>query len=298
MAQRHRARRPAEPIERLQQLGLGYLARSTARARRSRPASGSACSSPARCATAPPACSTCSTSPRSGCTPPTSTACSASSTTCWRTATRWCSSTTTCACCAMPTTSSRSAPARAPTGGEIIAQGTVDEVEPQPALAHRRRSSRRERDACAPERAAARGRACSTHGRHPLGDRARSTRCRPRSRSPSRAGRLTAVTGVSGSGKTTLVLESLVPALQAPRSPGDALPAHVRRGGGAGHRAAANLIDATPIGANVRSTVATYSGVLDDLRRAYAKLPDGQGARPEGGGRSRTTRAVAALPHL
>ena len=85
-------------------------------------------------------------------------------------------------------------------------------------------------------------------------------------------GRLTAVTGVSGSGKTTLVLESLVPGLRAVIA-GEALPAHVRSVDAAGlHRA--NLIDATPIGANVRSTVATYSGVLDDLRRAYAKLPE------------------------
>ena len=85
-------------------------------------------------------------------------------------------------------------------------------------------------------------------------------------------GRLTAVTGVSGSGKTTLVLESLVPALKA-RAAGEKLPAHVRALDAAGIQRA-NLIDATPIGANVCSTVATYSGVLDDLRRAYAKLPE------------------------
>ncbi len=85
-------------------------------------------------------------------------------------------------------------------------------------------------------------------------------------------GRLTAVTGVSGSGKTTLVLESLVPALKAAGS-GEPLPAHVVFVDAPDIRRA-NLIDATPIGANVRSTVATYSGVLDDLRRAYAKLPE------------------------
>ena len=85
-------------------------------------------------------------------------------------------------------------------------------------------------------------------------------------------GKLTAVTGVSGSGKTTLVLESLVPALRAAIA-GERLPGHVRSVEAGGLRRA-NLIDATPIGANVRSTVATYSGVLDDLRRAYAKLPE------------------------
>ncbi|WP_293837008.1 ATP-binding cassette domain-containing protein [uncultured Parolsenella sp.] len=82
-------------------------------------------------------------------------------------------------------------------------------------------------------------------------------------------GRLVAVTGVSGSGKTTLVLETLIPALAAAAS-GEALPAHVTVLDAEGIRRA-NLIDATPIGVNVRSTVATYCGVLDDLRRAYAR---------------------------
>ena len=81
-------------------------------------------------------------------------------------------------------------------------------------------------------------------------------------------GRLTAVTGVSGSGKTTMVLESLVPALQAAIK-GERMPEHVRTVAGDGVRRV-NLIDATPIGANVRSTVGTYSGALDDLRRAFA----------------------------
>lgn len=85
-------------------------------------------------------------------------------------------------------------------------------------------------------------------------------------------GRLTVVTGVSGSGKTTMVLESLVPALEASIA-GTALPAHIRdiRAEGIAH---VKLIDATPIGINVRSTVATYSGVHDELRKLYAKSPD------------------------
>ena len=85
-------------------------------------------------------------------------------------------------------------------------------------------------------------------------------------------GRLTVVTGVSGSGKTTLVLESLVPALAA-KIAGDALPAHVRSisADGIEH---VKLIDATPIGINVRSTVATYAGVHDELRKLFARSPD------------------------
>ena len=85
-------------------------------------------------------------------------------------------------------------------------------------------------------------------------------------------GRMVAVTGVSGSGKTTLVLESLVPALEAAAS-GGPLPPHVKSVD-APWVSRVGLIDATPIGANVRSTVATYSGVLDDLRRLFASEPE------------------------
>ncbi len=82
-------------------------------------------------------------------------------------------------------------------------------------------------------------------------------------------GRLTVVTGVSGSGKTTMVLESLVPALSAVIS-GGRLPDHIRGISADGIRHV-KLIDATPIGINVRSTVATYAGVHDELRKLYAK---------------------------
>ena len=85
-------------------------------------------------------------------------------------------------------------------------------------------------------------------------------------------GRLTVVTGVSGSGKTTMVLESLIPALEA-KIGGGALPEHIRAvdADGIAH---VKLIDATPIGINVRSTVATYAGVHDELRKLFAKSPD------------------------
>ena len=160
-------------------------------------------------------------------------------------------------------------------GGRVIAQGSVAEVEANPAtrigpfLTGSRRVRTRERAsagnmfACGEIRLAT----DAIHTVKPLEVRV------PR-------GRLVAVTGVSGSGKTTLVLESLIPALRAQAgqsTPGgmahNAMPAHVKSVDAAGIKRA-NLIDATPIGANVRSTVATYSGVLDDLRRAYAKTPE------------------------
>lgn len=82
-------------------------------------------------------------------------------------------------------------------------------------------------------------------------------------------GRMIAVTGVSGSGKTTLILESLIPALEAAMK-GAPLPPHVRGIRAEGIRQV-KLIDATPIGINVRSTVATYADVHDELRKAYAR---------------------------
>ena len=85
-------------------------------------------------------------------------------------------------------------------------------------------------------------------------------------------GRLTVVTGVSGSGKTTMVLESLIPALQA-KMAGHDLPCHVKSIDAEGIRQV-KLIDASPIGINVRSTVATYANVHDELRKVFAKTPD------------------------
>ena len=85
-------------------------------------------------------------------------------------------------------------------------------------------------------------------------------------------GRLTVVTGVSGSGKTTLILESLVPALEALTN-GSPLPGHIKEIQAEGIQQV-KLIDAAPIGVNVRSTVATYANVHDELRKIYAKLEE------------------------
>ena len=85
-------------------------------------------------------------------------------------------------------------------------------------------------------------------------------------------GRLTVVTGVSGSGKTTLILESLVPALAA-STVGRSLPSHVKAVTAEGIEQV-KLIDATPIGINVRSTVATYANVHDELRKIFSHTQD------------------------
>ena len=158
-------------------------------------------------------------------------------------------------------------PASGADGGRIIAQGGIDDVAADPAsrigpfLSGARKVRVRSRAGVGElfDRGAIHLETDAVHTVKPLAVDI------PR-------GRLTVVTGVSGSGKTTLVLESLMPALAASAA-GVAPPAPVRGIDAEGIKRA-NLIDAKPIGVNVRSTVATYSGVLDDLRRAYAALPE------------------------
>ncbi len=152
-------------------------------------------------------------------------------------------------------------------GGYVIAQGSLADIAQNPAsriapflsekasLPMRRRASRDELFAL---------------GRIHLSTRAIHT-VKPLDVDIPK-GRLTVVTGVSGSGKTTLVLESLVPALAAKASH-SALPDHVRVLDAEGI-AQVKLIDATPIGINVRSTVATYANVHDELRKIFARTPD------------------------
>lgn len=89
-------------------------------------------------------------------------------------------------------------------------------------------------------------------------------------------GRMTAVTGVSGSGKTTLILESFIPGILAAVQ-GKKLPEHVYAAETAGIRQI-KLIDAAPIGINIRSTVATYANIHDELRKVFARSADAKAA--------------------
>ncbi len=152
-------------------------------------------------------------------------------------------------------------------GGHVIVQGTVPDIEADPAsqigpfLSGKAETKRR---------------SCAANGElFANGTIHLSTNCihtvKPLEVDIPK-GRLTVVTGVSGSGKTTMVLESLIPALEASIA-GSALPEHIRAVSAAGIRHV-KLIDATPIGINVRSTVATYAGVHDELRKLYARSED------------------------
>ena len=103
-------------------------------------------------------------------------------------------------------------------------------------------------------------------------------------------GRLSVVTGVSGSGKTTLILESLVPGLAA-KIADEALPPHVRSVSAPGITQV-KLIDATPIGINIRSTVATYADVHDELRKVYARTEDAKARKLKAGDFSYNTGSL------
>ena len=152
-------------------------------------------------------------------------------------------------------------------GGYVIAQGSLADIAQNPAS---RIAPFLSEKASLPMRRRARRDELFALGRIHLSTRAIHT-VKPLDVDIPK-GRLTVVTGVSGSGKTTLVLESLVPALAAKASH-SALPDHVRALDAEGI-AQVKLIDATPIGINVRSTVATYANVHDELRKIFARTPD------------------------
>ena len=158
-------------------------------------------------------------------------------------------------------------PAAGKEGGEVIAQGTVAEVGENPDsvigpyLSGKAQTNVRRR--CSKE-------ALFSEGAIRMGTDQIHT-VQPLTASFPK-GKLSVVTGVSGSGKTTLVLESLIPALQS-KIAGTPLPAHVKSIEAEGITRA-QLIDSTPIGINVRSTVATYAGVHDELRKVFAKTEE------------------------
>ena len=147
-------------------------------------------------------------------------------------------------------------------GGRVIAEGTIDQITENPDsmiapfLKESRPAAGTKQNTSLFENGSVRMQTAPIHTVKPLDVKIPM-------------GKLTVVTGVSGSGKTTMVLESLVPGLAAATA-GEKLPEHVRLLEAEGIRHI-KLIDATPIGINIRSTVATYAGVHDELRKIYAR---------------------------
>lgn len=170
-------------------------------------------------------------------------------------------------------------------GGEIIAQGTIEQIEHDdrsligPFLAAGKSEIIRHRASAEDmfEKGVIEMHTGQIHTVRPLDVRI------PK-------GRMVAITGVSGSGKTTTILESLVPALQA-MVHGDKLPPHVKSISANGIKNV-KLIDSTPIGANVRSTVATYANVHDDLRKMFARTSAAKAASVKAGDFSYNTGAL------
>ena len=170
-------------------------------------------------------------------------------------------------------------------GGTVIAQGRLEDVVNDPASRIggfiSGRSSIRARQSLPPEELFALGKIHLSTG--PIHTVEPLEADFPR-------GRLIAVTGVSGSGKTTMVLESLIPGLEAAIKR-EKLPEHVKAVS-AEDIAQVKLIDATPIGINVRSTVATYADVHDELRKIYARTPDAKARGRKAGDFSYNTGAL------
>ena len=170
-------------------------------------------------------------------------------------------------------------------GGEIIAQGTIEQIEQDdrsligPFLAAGKSEIIRHRASAEDmfEKGVIEIHTGQIHTVRPLDVRI------PK-------GRMVAITGVSGSGKTTTILESLVPALQA-MVHGDKLPPHVKSISANGIKNV-KLIDSTPIGANVRSTVATYANVHDDLRKMFARTSAAKAASVKAGDFSYNTGSL------
>ena len=170
-------------------------------------------------------------------------------------------------------------------GGEIIAQGTIEQIEHDdrsligPFLAAGKSEIIRHRASAEDmfEKGVIEMHTGQIHTVRPLDVRI------PK-------GRMVAITGVSGSGKTTTILESLVPALQA-MVHGDKLPLHVKSISANGIKNV-KLIDSTPIGANVRSTVATYANVHDDLRKMFARTSAAKAASVKAGDFSYNTGSL------
>src|SRR5262249_45310346 len=151
-------------------------------------------------------------------------------------------------------------------GGEVVAAGTPAEIAAQPRsetgawLAGRRRMPERVRRPCADA------------------PRLVVSGCRARNLQDVSVaiplGRFTVVTGVSGSGKSTLVSDTLHPILAGKLHGALGVPGAHERIAGVEQLDKVIEIDQAPIGRTPRSNPATYTGVVDGIRRPLPPGPD------------------------
>jgi excinuclease ABC subunit A len=150
-------------------------------------------------------------------------------------------------------------------GGRVVAEGSVAEIEAEPASVTGAFLSGRRAIPVPQARREARG-WLTVHGAREHNLRGIDV--------GFPVGALTCVTGVSGSGKSTLVNEVLLTTLagrlgRRPRRPG----AHDRIEG-LDHIDKVIAIDQSPIGRTPRSNPATYTGLFDHIRQLFSKTQD------------------------
>ena len=84
----------------------------------------------------------------------------------------------------------------------------------------------------------------------------------------------TCVTGVSGSGKSSLIIDTLYPYLSTVLNGSRAVPHHVDGIAGIEHIDRVINVDQSPIGRTPRSNPATYTGVFTFIRELFTLLPE------------------------
>ena len=156
-------------------------------------------------------------------------------------------------------------PAAGVRGGEVVAQGTVAQIEAEERSLTGRYLRAPLTHPATPHRPVDKATDCITVLDARLHNLAEASAAFP-------LARLSVVTGVSGSGKSTLAREVLLANLQRARAPQgfDGQWTHCRALEGWGQVDRVLEVDQTPIGKTPRSCPATYVGFWDAIRKLYA----------------------------
>ncbi len=151
-------------------------------------------------------------------------------------------------------------------GGEVIAEGTVEDILASPKSLTGAYMSRRLQVPMPENRREGNGKALKIVG-------ARANNLKNLDvKIP--LGRLVCITGVSGSGKSTLMVDVLYNALARELHGAHTQPGDYDRIEGIEHIDKIINIDQSPIGRTPRSNPATYTGMFDEIRKLFAELPE------------------------